>query len=70
MEPIFYQIGSRWINLSTILWVEKYENRQGITLGLVYEVSNTGRGQLVLEGDEVLEMITILNKYKDPSPPM
>jgi hypothetical protein len=70
MEPIFYQIGSRWINLSTILWVEKYENRQGITLGLVYEVSNNGRGQLVLEGDEVLEMITILNKYKDPSPPM
>jgi hypothetical protein len=70
MEPVFYQIGSRWINLSTILWVERYENRQGITLGLVYEVSNAGRGQLVLEGDEVLEMITILNKYKDPSPPM
>jgi hypothetical protein len=69
MEPVFYQIGRYWINLSTILWVEKYEDRKGITLGVIYQAANTGRGQLVLEGDEVQEMINILNKNTTLPPP-
>ena len=69
MEPVFYQIGRYWINISAVLWVEQYQDRKGVSLGLVYQASHTGRGQLVLEGDEVQEMIAVLNKNTALPPP-
>jgi hypothetical protein len=65
MGAAFVKIGSRYINLSAILWVEVHEEQPETRLVLVYHTCQDGGWeQLTLQGDEATKMRDILQNIK------